>query len=44
VNVINHNNITHQSLTQGNLRRLVNLEETVNNMLSADQIIERPAF
>jgi hypothetical protein len=44
VNVINHNNVNHLSLTQGNLGRLVNLEETVNNMLSADKIIEQPAF
>ena len=44
MNVINHNNVTHLSLTQGNLRRLVNLEETVKNMLSADKIIEQPAF
>ena len=44
MNVINHNNVTHLSLTQGNLRRLVNLEETVTNMLSVDKIIEQPAF
>ena len=44
MNVINHNNVTHQSLTQGHLRRLVNLDETVKNMLSADRIIEQPAF
>jgi hypothetical protein len=28
------------SLTQGNLRKLVNLEETVNNMLTADRVID----
>ena len=44
MNVINHNNVTHLSLTQGNLRRLVNLEETVSNMMTADRIIDQPAF
>ena len=31
-------------LTQGNLRKLVNLEETITNMLTAERVIELPAF
>ena len=32
------------SLKQGNLRKLVNLEETINNMLIADRAIDNPAY
>jgi hypothetical protein len=32
------------SLTQGNLRKLVNLEETVTNMINAERTIDQPAY
>ena len=31
-------------LTQGNLRKMVNMEETKMNMMNAEKIIERPAY
>ena len=32
------------SLTQGNLRRVVNLEETRVNMIDSERIIDQPAY
>jgi hypothetical protein len=43
-NDINLNGTNHLSLTQGNLRRLINLEETRLNMMNSERIIYEPAY
>ena len=44
VNLINQGGASHLSLTQGQLRKLVNLEETKTAIMNAERIIDLPAF